>query len=453
VPVPAPAAGSGFFGWVKKLFGAPEAVAPAPVAAPVPAPVTVAPVAAPTERRDGRRGERGERGERGGRNRDGGRGGRGAEAREGREPREPRESREAREARRGERPSPAVGEAAAGSERVDRAEREPRRGPRPERAPVPQDNQAPLPLGAEADTTAEAAEGERDGRRRRRRGGRDRSEGRSDEAVLNGGNGALPAEGEALGAAAAQAAALPVEPDAERLLAAAEAGVAAGDGESAEGERRSRRGRGGRGRREPRESDGSSAEAGTEAPAGAAVPAEASMPMSDAPATGHGTEAAPVAPAASSLPPAPERATTARPRPHTSVRSLPPRRRPKPPCRRPGARSRGGRNRLPAAPQSAALSDTAAPKRRRHCRHHRATRCPPTTCARWPLPPGSSGCSRTNEKIRAVQQAMANEPAPIRVPRAPRPAVRLDEGPLVMVETRKDLGQIRLPFETGQPLQ
>ena len=53
------------------------------------------------------------------------------------------------------------------------------------------------------------------------------------------------------------------------------------------------------------------------------------------------------------------------------------------------------------------------------------------------------------EKIRAVQQAMASEPAPVRVPREPVRHVLADEGPLVLVETRKDLSQLRLPFETA----
>jgi ribonuclease E len=30
----------------------------------------------------------------------------------------------------------------------------------------------------------------------------------------------------------------------------------------------------------------------------------------------------------------------------------------------------------------------------------------------------------------------------------PRPPVIIDEGPLVLVETRKDLSQMKLPFET-----
>ena len=51
------------------------------------------------------------------------------------------------------------------------------------------------------------------------------------------------------------------------------------------------------------------------------------------------------------------------------------------------------------------------------------------------------------EKIRAVQAAMAAEPAPVHVPRERKPMVVVDEGPLVLVETRKDLSQVRLPFD------
>lgn len=51
------------------------------------------------------------------------------------------------------------------------------------------------------------------------------------------------------------------------------------------------------------------------------------------------------------------------------------------------------------------------------------------------------------EKIRAVQDAMANEPKPVHVPRQPKPLAALDEGPLVLVETKKDLSQVRLPFD------
>jgi ribonuclease E len=53
------------------------------------------------------------------------------------------------------------------------------------------------------------------------------------------------------------------------------------------------------------------------------------------------------------------------------------------------------------------------------------------------------------EKIAAAQAAMAAEPRPVHVPREPRPPVVVDEGPLVLVETRKDLAQVKLPFEDG----
>jgi ribonuclease E len=52
------------------------------------------------------------------------------------------------------------------------------------------------------------------------------------------------------------------------------------------------------------------------------------------------------------------------------------------------------------------------------------------------------------EKIRAVQQAMAEAPAPVHRPREIRPVEVVDEGPLVLVETKKDLSQVRLPFES-----
>jgi len=51
------------------------------------------------------------------------------------------------------------------------------------------------------------------------------------------------------------------------------------------------------------------------------------------------------------------------------------------------------------------------------------------------------------EKIRAVQAAMAAEPRPAHVPREPRRHMLADEGPPVLVETRKDLSQLKLPFE------
>ena len=43
------------------------------------------------------------------------------------------------------------------------------------------------------------------------------------------------------------------------------------------------------------------------------------------------------------------------------------------------------------------------------------------------------------ERVAAVQAAIAAEPKPVHVPRERPPLVILDEGPLVLVETRKDL--------------
>ncbi|EER58467.1 ribonuclease E [Acidovorax delafieldii 2AN] len=54
------------------------------------------------------------------------------------------------------------------------------------------------------------------------------------------------------------------------------------------------------------------------------------------------------------------------------------------------------------------------------------------------------------EKIAAAQAAIAAEPKPVRIPRERPPAVVLDEGPLVLVETRRDLSAMTLPFE-AQP--
>jgi ribonuclease E len=51
------------------------------------------------------------------------------------------------------------------------------------------------------------------------------------------------------------------------------------------------------------------------------------------------------------------------------------------------------------------------------------------------------------DKIMAAQEAIASEPRPVHVPRERKPAVVLDEGPLILVETRKDLSQVSLPFE------
>jgi ribonuclease E len=51
------------------------------------------------------------------------------------------------------------------------------------------------------------------------------------------------------------------------------------------------------------------------------------------------------------------------------------------------------------------------------------------------------------EKIAAVQAAIAAEPKPMHVPRERPAPVAISTGPLVLVETRRDLRDMRLPFE------
>jgi ribonuclease E len=61
----------------------------------------------------------------------------------------------------------------------------------------------------------------------------------------------------------------------------------------------------------------------------------------------------------------------------------------------------------------------------------------------------SSGLQWVNSdpaKIAQVQAAIAAEPKAVHVPRERPPVVVLDEGPLVLVETRKDLSEMKLHF-------
>mgnify|MGYP000137186421 CR=1 FL=1 len=51
-------------------------------------------------------------------------------------------------------------------------------------------------------------------------------------------------------------------------------------------------------------------------------------------------------------------------------------------------------------------------------------------------------------RVAEVQAAIAAEPRPVHVPRERPPLVVLDEGPLILVETRRDLQQLAMPFES-----
>ncbi len=53
-------------------------------------------------------------------------------------------------------------------------------------------------------------------------------------------------------------------------------------------------------------------------------------------------------------------------------------------------------------------------------------------------------------KVAAVQQQIAAQPPQIHVPRRRLEPVQIDQGPLVLVETRRDLADLKLPFETAK---
>jgi ribonuclease E len=62
----------------------------------------------------------------------------------------------------------------------------------------------------------------------------------------------------------------------------------------------------------------------------------------------------------------------------------------------------------------------------------------------------SSGLQWVNSdaaKIAAVQAQIAAEPKPVHVPRERPPAVEISNEPLVMVETKRDLADMKLPFQ------
>ncbi|TBO32497.1 Rne/Rng family ribonuclease [Aquabacterium lacunae] len=413
-PAPvAPARNGGFFGWVKRLFSAPEPFVAAP--APAPAPVA-APVAAPAADTDseGKSGGRGRRdGQRqGGRdgNREGRRGERGERSEGGN-----RRSRE----ERADRPASAEGET-----REERGSRN-RRGPREER-------------GDQAGTETRAEGQARDGNRRRReRGPREaQAEGLSSEALDTRVNTLVNAEGVEVPVASADEAAAEARENGRRRRRGgrgrggegseaqdgAENGTnngtelntstdnasegAEGSAPDAEGEdggrRRRSRDRYRRGeRRERTEGDGADAGEAAEAGLSLALPSgtDDTGPFSLAPSS-EPTVQADVTPAAA------DAAPIAAP--------------------------------LVQAPEAPAAA--AAPVVEAYTLNLE-------TLSQLAQSAGLEWVNSDADKVRAVQEAIAAEPKPVHVPRERKPMVVVDDGPLILVETRKDLSQIKLPFE------
>jgi ribonuclease E len=491
MPVPSFAAPSppplGFLGWIRSLFAAPPAPAPASVAEPV-APPAAAGTAREGGRRDdrrrGNRSERSDRGERGDRNERSDRGGRGAaEARggdarggtdsrgerkstEGRPPRgdrtsergsERREGAESAEVKadgrrggRGEsresgrregRPredrevAGATAESALGesalrergersertSERGDRTERGERteRAERPERGgrraaptgdePV-DETMAPAESVGAVDAAAEAEAGtdaERESRRRRRRrGGRGR-----DDAAPETAEGGLTLEGQA-GTS---------ETRADDLAIGAE-GAAPVEAET-EGEGASRRrGRGRDRNRRDRREDGAGDTAGEAQGEGL----EGDLALTRAP----GDDGTPASAREAAFAEARDR--------HVA---------------------RGGREAGEAAPADAGGTGAARVAPPVEARAFTAPPVPPVPPAvpAFDLPVGDLASLAQSAGLQWVQsdtarvaqarEAIANEPQPARPPRERQASVVVDDGPLVLVETRKDLSQLKLPFD------
>ena len=393
---PAPAAATGgFFGWLKRLFGGESA-----------APTETKPEKKEEKSREGR----GERGRRGGR-----RGERGGERSEGQG--EGRESR----GRRGEGRS-AEGERAERPARGERSERS-----RGERRP---DNRGDAAASgatggadaavAETDVRSERApRGERGERGEGSR--RERGEGRRERGERRERNAEAPANAS----------------DAPVLGTELQAGdnSASAPGQEGQGERRERRSRDryGRDRRDGREGRESreghaprSDEAGlmaaesTAPELATANPAEAPADSEAAPRTRSYFDRANTQPQPQPAPAAAETVPAAAP--------------------------------VAAAVAADAVSQAPAPVAAPAA--PASTGLPRVQPYELPLSQlqaiaSGSGLEWVNsdaDKVAAVQAVIAAEPRPVHVPRERPPAVVIDEGPLVLVETRRDLAEMKLPF-------
>ncbi|MBV8250041.1 MAG: Rne/Rng family ribonuclease [Comamonas sp.] len=401
----------GFFAWLKNLFGFGT---PAPVAAPQPA----AEAPAREAREGGRDGRRSEgRAERGERSRDGRRNERGERSGGERAERGDRSRRNAAgrdgEQQRSERPE----------QRQDRPERGNRRGgERNERRDdrQPQVAEAALNAGEELNAQAAAPKPERSRQERGERAERgERGEGRRERQPRNVDVQPLVDE------AAVQSA--PLE--------GAEAQDAQGEQAGREPRQRRSRDRYGRDRRDraPRDAqaEGSAEQAleaqpEVEAPAAESGEQPARRSYFDAVAPQTQEEAAPAATEVQ----APAVIAEAAPVQESAAPVV----QAEPAVAEPQAAA-------PAAePVAAEPAAPATPK-------VQAYELPIAQLQDLAAASGLQWINSDADKIAAVQAAIAAEPKPVRIPRERPPVVVLDEGPLVLVETRKDLSLMQLPFE------
>ncbi|MDA8454563.1 Rne/Rng family ribonuclease [Acidovorax sp. GBBC 3334] len=514
-PAPAPAAPveQGFFAWLKSLFGFGPQAAPAPVAAPAPAPAADAPREGRRDGRDGRDGRGGRRGERNGSGggRDGqrengtgeGRGGRRgergdrgerAERPDGEAPRNGRGPREgeARDGRSGRdrdreggrdngRDTPrdggrdfaprGEGEPAQRNGREGRGDgrgegREGREGGRGRERRDALDPQRQQPLGVDAGAAPGAADvslagdaanapqergerGPRNGERRDRGGERRERGGERRE------RGERAPRGEEAQAEFVDTSPLAALPDLDLTLGDAPAPAEGAPGE--EPRQRRSRDRYGRDRRErggdraPREgSEAEAAQAG-DAPAHSVTSTEHGDAAQDSPRRsyfsqgGNAPAAAPAATATAAVPevPAPvlDAITPAAPAPAPAPAV--------PVAVAPAAQAAIAP--APAAVAAPAPAPAPAAVPAQGLPRVQAFTLPVDDLNRIAEHSGLQWVNSDAGKIAAAQAAIAAEPRPAHVPRERPPVVVLDEGPLVLVETRRDLRDLKLPFEQQQP--
>ncbi len=424
VVAPAAAASGGFFGWLKNLFGG-------PTAEPVAAPAAKKDEKAREGRRDGERREGGRESGREGRR--GGRDGRRGERSESpngevRAPREGARRGEGRvEGREGEA-RPPRGERANGDRPAREGRRDGRSSTREEHQTENQrlDNlaenrsDAPTELNAEG-TEVRSERAPREPREGRRERGERTGEGRRERGERSERRNAEATEGQATVAAETVT----------DVTATADSSVAAENGERRERRSRDRYGRDRRERSgEQRQDTTAELASGQDAPETTAPVAETQAP--ERPAQRSYFERAQLAAAANAaaesavvpeaMPTAPQAELTA-------------------PAQAPLAAA-------PAPAQAEATPAPAAPTQSVGKAMPAVTRytLPVESLQQVAQNSGLVWVNSDSEKVAAVQAAIAAEPPVVRVPRERPPAVVVNEGPLVLVETRKDLNTLQVPF-------
>ena len=449
-PVAAPAAPAarpvlrapepGFLSWLKNLFGMGD---PAPAAAPAPQPVPEAAAPAREPRRDGRNG--GDRSRRGGGRdapRDGNREAQGEGRGEGRgRPRGERGNAEARAPRDGERTEGRSD--GRGRSRNGRSDSDGRfNGSATSAAALATDLAAP----AGADMSLQAPEGEtrseRPARNNEARRERGEGNGRRERAPRGEGRERAPRSNDAAPSQVPDFADTAPSESLPDIDLSADQGVnGAPATESQERSERRSRDRYGRDRQRGNRQQTAPAAEGEmmsfDEPAAAPAASDEAPRRSYFAATAPAPAADPVPAAATSLPAepqalAPQPAALSEVAPTVAAPAAEPAPRPAAQAAVPVAPRPAP---APAQPASAAMPRVASYS------------LPVDEMQQVAASSGLQWVGSDASKVAAAQAAAAAEPQPLRVPRERPPVPTLDDGPLVLVETHRDLSDTKLPFD------